>query len=52
MADDDAARGKQFLDYLQAQRETEIELDRVTDDLLRERMAAIERISGLSHDPT
>ena len=52
MADEDAARGKYFLDHPQAQRKAAIEPDRVTDDPGWETMAAIEWISDLFHDPT
>src|SRR3954452_9030110 len=49
MADDDAASGQHFLDHAQAQREAEIQPDRVADDLGREAIAGIAGASWYRH---
>ena len=49
VADDDAARGQHLLDHAQAEREAEIQPDRVADDLGREAVAGIAGANGRRH---
>src|SRR5271166_1554976 len=49
IGDRDAASRQHLLNHAQAQREPEIEPDRVTDQLRRVAMASINRVSGRRH---
>src|SRR4051794_6631310 len=49
VADGDAAGGQQLLDHPQAEREAEVEPDRVADDLGREAVAGVGRSGGWRH---
>src|SRR3954447_20174361 len=49
VADEDAAGGEHLLDHAQAERETEVEPDRVADDLRREAMAGVAGAEGHGH---
>jgi hypothetical protein len=56
MTDDDAARGQHLLDHAQAEREAEIQPDRVADDLGWKAMAgvlgaSVRRAARLSFSP-
>src|SRR3954470_7353002 len=52
VADRDAARRQHLLDHAQAQRESEIEPHRVGDELCREAIAGINRVSRRRHPRT
>jgi hypothetical protein len=49
MADDDAARGQQFIDHPQAEREAEVEPNGMADDLGRETVAGVAGNGGRYH---
>ena len=49
VADDDATGGQHFLDHAQAEREAEVEPDRVADDLRREPVTGVGGTGGRRH---
>ena len=49
MAHDDAAGGQHLLDHAQAEREAEVEPDRVADDLGRKAVAGVRQLGGWRH---